>query len=96
TVLKAIGLRLKQIELHGRLTGAFQKDRENESDAARKRARYEHAVTRIIERAAQQGFPLTRQQAIDGLAAYPEHADIYRYLNGSDCTEDIESGGDPS
>jgi len=68
--LSAIGRREKQIELLAKLTGAFQKDKDNESDIERKKHIYERTISRVIESAREQGLEIDRAAALEGLYQY--------------------------
>ena len=65
------------MEIHGRLTGAFQQDRENDHDLARKREMYERGIERLIAAADEHGFKCSRQEAIKRLSAFVPDIDGY-------------------
>ena len=73
-LLKAIARRERQIELVARLTGAFQRDKQNESDREQKRRHCEIAIERVMREAS-----VSREVAIDALRPYMP--DISHYIN---------------
>lgn len=68
--LKAIDQAMKQLDTLGKLTGAFQKDQDNQKDVERKTQVYERAITRVIEAARAHGVEVERGVAIEGLVQY--------------------------
>ena len=77
--LKALEVNVSVMEIHGRLTGAFQQDRENEHDVSRKIAMYEHGVARLLAGAAEHGFEFSREEAIKRLSVFVP--DIGNYIH---------------
>jgi len=78
--LKAIDRRQKQIEIQARLTGAFQKEKDNQADIERKKIYYPRMIERLLKKATDKGIVTTREEIINSIAAYPDHGDIYDFV----------------
>jgi len=67
-ILQCVSARMKQIELKGRIEGAFQKDRDNEVDAESARRQFEKAVQQIIDDCKRDGVVISFAEAAKRLA----------------------------
>lgn len=78
-MLRCIQQRAKQIELFGRATGEFIKEKQNPDDVEMRRSEYEKAIEIIIEDCKAEGIEISRIEAIQHYARVD--SEILKYVH---------------